>query len=84
MSRSVLISRLPAALLMAGGITLLQLHAAQYWTTHAGQTGLLWSLMIEGAALWLWAAHSLGKNALALVASLPAWCASSKRLTDWC
>jgi hypothetical protein len=68
--KTALLPRLPAALLLAGGITLLQLHASAYWTQQAGHTGLLWSLMIEGAALWLWAARSLGKNALALIASL--------------
>ncbi|MCY0966159.1 hypothetical protein [Parathalassolituus penaei] len=83
-----LINRLPAALLLVGGITLLQLHASDYWTQHAGQTGLLWSLMIEGAAMWLWAARSLGKNALALVASVLALSAPLYQLgqpvyADW-
>lgn len=42
------------ALLLAGGMVLLQVHAIPYWQARAGLAlGVLWSLQLEGTALWL-------------------------------
>jgi len=52
------------ALLLVGCICLLQYHAIQFWVTHAGITGAAWSLLLEGAALWLWSSPRLLRRVL--------------------
>lgn len=64
------LNKLFPALLLIGGMVLMQIHAIQFWTEHTGQYGALWSVLIEGAALWLWSQRNALKNALAVVATL--------------
>lgn len=64
------LKNLPALALLLGALVLMQHHAMAFWSQYAGDMGVLWSLLLEGAALWLWAQRSLAKNALALVASV--------------
>lgn len=64
------INQIGIAGLLVAAMLLMQIHSIEFWTTYAGATGILWSLLLEGAALWLWSARSIGKNGLALVASL--------------
>lgn len=52
------------AALLAGCILLLQYHAIQFWTTQAGSSGAGWSLLLEGAGLWLWLSPSLPRRVL--------------------
>ncbi|MFK4751474.1 hypothetical protein [Oceanobacter antarcticus] len=65
-----LLKRAPALVLLLGGIVLLQTHAIDYWSRFDAATGWLWSLVIEGAAIWLWAARSWLKNSIAVFATL--------------
>lgn len=62
--------RIPAALLLIGGIVLMQTHAMDYWGRYDAATGWLWSLVIEGAAIWLWSARNGFKNTVAFLATL--------------
>ncbi|MEY8263434.1 MAG: hypothetical protein RPR98_04445, partial [Bermanella sp.] len=49
----------PAAILLIAAATLMQIHSIEFWQTQAGDySGVLWSLLLEGAALWLWSAHN--------------------------
>lgn len=41
-------------LMLILGISLIQWHSIQFWMDATGFVGPLWSLAIEGAALWLW------------------------------
>ena len=65
-----MISRLPALMLLIGGIVLMQTHAMDYWSQYDQTTGWLWSLVIEGAAIWLWSARNGFKNTVAFLATL--------------
>jgi hypothetical protein len=65
-----LLNRVPALALLIGSIVLLQTHAMDYWTRYDTATGWLWSLVIEGAAIWLWAARNWLKNSIAVFATL--------------
>lgn len=66
----MLLKRFPAALLLIGGIVLMQTHAMDYWSQYDQTTGWLWSLVIEGAAIWLWSARNGFKNTVAFLATL--------------
>lgn len=55
-------------ILIVGGIALLQIHAIEFWIEHTGKTGVLWSLIIEMSALWLWSKRGW-PTLLAIVAS---------------
>lgn len=55
---------------LIGAITLLQIHGIEFWTGRVGAIGILWSLLLEGVALWLWYQPSASRRTLGLVASL--------------
>lgn len=57
-------------LVLIGAITLLQIHGIEFWTGRVGAIGILWSLLLEGVALWLWYQPSASRRTLGLVASL--------------
>lgn len=61
--------RLPAVLLLAGAITLLQLHAIAWWSEHDANYGWLWAVVIEAGAVWLWASRRWYCNVIAVVAT---------------
>jgi hypothetical protein len=70
--------KITAALLLIGGIGLLQYHAILFWTAVVDPaTGWAWSLLLEGAALWCWSHHraairwGLGAVATVLVLAGP-------------
>ncbi|MAK90436.1 MAG: hypothetical protein CMI13_04260 [Oleibacter sp.] len=71
---NITLKKLPAAVLLIGGVIIMQIHAIEFWTRYAGEYGVLWSVMLEGAALWLWSQRSLPKNILALIASTLVLC----------
>ncbi|MEW6648182.1 MAG: hypothetical protein AB1450_13365 [Pseudomonadota bacterium] len=49
-----------AGILLIGCIGLLQVHSIAFWSASVDPvTGLFWSLVLEGAALWLWSARRL-------------------------
>lgn len=52
------------AALLGGCIALLQYHAIQFWLAHTGALGAAWSLLLEGAALWLWSDARATRRAL--------------------
>ena len=54
-----------------GAIGLLQYHSIQFWQlfTEPG-IGIVWSLVLEGTALWLWYQRHIGTRFLGLCASL--------------
>lgn len=68
---------LATGLLLAGCIGLLQYHSVQFWVERTGSPiGLAWSLLLEGAALWLWSdrrplRHGLGALATLLLLAGP-------------
>lgn len=66
---NTLFKKVPAALLLIGGVSIMQIHAIEFWNRYAGDYGVLWSVMLEGAALWLWSQHSMPKSLLAFIAS---------------
>lgn len=70
MKNKNIVSVLPAIILLIGGLLLMQIHSMEFWTEHTGSAGYLWSLMIEGAAVWLWASSSKSKALLAMIASV--------------
>ena len=87
MNKSLLM-KAPAAILLIAAATLMQIHSIEFWVDQAGTSGILWSLLLEGAALWLWASHSGWKSALGLVASLlvlagPLYQVSSPAIKTW-
>jgi hypothetical protein len=70
--------KITAALLLIGGIGLLQYHAILFWTAAVDPlTGWAWSLLLECAALWCWSHHraairwGLGAVATVLVLAGP-------------
>lgn len=49
-----------ASVILLFGTTLLQIHSIKFWTSIVGnETGILWSLLLEIVALWLWTLTSL-------------------------
>ena len=59
-----------SVLVLVGAITLLQVHGIEFWTARVGMIGVLWSLLLEATALWLWYQPGTAKRILGLVASL--------------
>ncbi|MBL4797619.1 MAG: hypothetical protein JKY50_09405 [Oleispira sp.] len=88
-SVSTHLPKAPAAILLIAAATLMQIHSIEFWMNQTGDySGILWSLLLEGAALWLWASHNGWKSALGLVASLlvlagPLYQVSSPAITQW-
>lgn len=71
MNQSQTFSRkLPALLLLAGAIVLMQKHAWEFWKEFDADFYWLWAVMLEGAALWLWSQRNAWKNAIAFLATL--------------
>lgn len=59
------------ALLLTGGIGLLQWHSIAFWSAHVDHaTGWAWSLLLEGVALWLWSDGRAVRRLLAVVATV--------------
>jgi hypothetical protein len=79
---------LATGLLLAGCIGLLQYHSIQFWVERTGSpVGLAWSLLLEGAALWLWSdrrplRHGLGALATLLLLAGPLYQVSAPLLDD--
>jgi hypothetical protein len=62
---------LTAGALLIGCIGLLQYHSIAFWSANVDPlTGAFWSVVIEGAALWLWSDRRLARRALGVVATL--------------
>lgn len=76
-------------LLLTGCIAILQIHSIQFWTGHVDPaTGWAWSLILEGAALWLWASPGKGRRAIGAVATLlllsgPLYQVSEPLVQEW-
>lgn len=76
-------------LLLAGCIGLLQYHAIQFWAANVdAATGWVWSLLLEGAALWLWFSPTRARRALGAVATLlllagPLYQVSAPLIHEW-
>jgi hypothetical protein len=77
------------ALLLVVGLVIVQAHAIPYWQERAGAAlGVLWSLGLEAAALWLlyrpgrWSRAGGLAVALALVA-VPLWQVTRPALAEW-
>ena len=51
-------------------IVVLQIHGIAFWIKHTGNTGVLWSLLLEGAALWFWSRRTVALMLLGVGASL--------------
>lgn len=64
---------LTAALLL-GCIGILQYHAIQFWLAHTGAMGAAWSLLLEGAALWLWSDTRPARRALGALVTVLMLC----------
>lgn len=62
--------RLPALAVLLGAITLLQVHAIQFWMEFVGPMGWAWAVLLEGVAVWLWSQRQALRRVLALVTSL--------------
>ena len=81
--------KVPAAILLIAAATLMQIHSIEFWQSQAGEySGILWSLLLEGAALWLWSSNNGWKSALGLVASLlvlagPLYQVSEPAIKQW-
>lgn len=72
-------------LVLAGCIGILQWHGIQFWAAHVSHaTGWAWSLMLEGAGLWLWwtGRRALGVCASALLLIGPLYVVSVPLLAD--
>jgi len=64
-------SALVSAILIAGGVGLIQYHSIAFWSDHVSrEIGWAWSLSIEAAGLWLWYRPGLPSRMLGLVASV--------------
>lgn len=63
-------ARVLPAILICGGIVLMQAHAIDFWVEHTGKLGVLWSIMLECAALWLWSQRGIVKNMAAATTTL--------------
>lgn len=64
------VQKLAALALLTGAVFLMQKHAWEFWSGYDATTGWLWALMLEGAALWLWAQRSVLANGIAFLATL--------------
>lgn len=64
------LKKIPALVLLTGAVFLMQKHAWDFWSGYDATTGWLWALMLEGAALWLWAQRNVLANGIALLATL--------------
>lgn len=78
-----------ALILLVAAIGLMQYHAILFWSEHVDQaTGWAWSLLLEGAALWLWSSRHMAQRALALVATVlvlagPLYQVSAPLIAEW-
>ena len=64
-----------AGLVLVCGTILLQTHSIKFWSSIVGfQTGVLWSLLLEVAALWLWTFREKSKRPLGLLTTLVLLC----------
>lgn len=78
-----------ALILLVAGIGLMQYHAILFWSEHVDQaTGWAWSLLLEGAALWLWSSRRAAQRALAFVATVlvlagPLYQVSAPLIAEW-
>jgi transcriptional regulator with GAF, ATPase, and Fis domain len=58
-------------LLIVAGTIVLQYHSIRFWSEHVDPViGWLWSIVIEGAGLWMWYRRDLAGRVLGLVASV--------------
>lgn len=57
-------------LVLCGAIALLQIHGIAFWSDKVGPLGILWSVLLEATALWLWYQRNVPKRALGLLASV--------------
>jgi len=64
------IKLLPPILLLMGCMTLMQYHGIKFWTEQTGDMGFMWSLLLEGCALWLWTQRSIAWNVMPLLATV--------------
>lgn len=63
--------RLLTCSVLVGAIGLLQYHSIQFWQDFTEpEIGIVWSLVLEGTALWLWYQGHIGTRVLGLCASL--------------
>lgn len=78
-----------ALILLVAAIGLMQYHAILFWSEHVDRaTGWAWSLLLEGAALWLWSSRHAAQRALALVATVlvlagPLYQVSAPLIAEW-
>lgn len=78
-----------ALILLVAAIGLMQYHAILFWSEHVdAATGWAWSLLLEGAALWLWSSRRMAQRALALVATVlvlagPLYQVSAPLIAEW-
>lgn len=69
--KTIAIRPLATGVLLAGCIGLLQYHSLQFWVEHTGSPiGAAWSLLLEGAALWLWSDRRPERRLLGALATL--------------
>ena len=62
--------RVFTVMLLLMAVAILQWHAIAFWQTHTGSLGLMWSVGIEGAAVWLWWQPQRLVRAIGLIASV--------------
>lgn len=58
-----------SSVILVGAVGLLQAHGIEFWSTHVGQYGIAWSVMLELVALWFWFRKSTYTRTLGLLAS---------------
>ena len=69
--KTIALRPLATGVLLAGCIGLLQYHSVQFWVERTGSpVGVAWSLLLEGAALWLWSDRRPTRRLLGAVATL--------------
>ena len=69
--KTLKIRPLATGVLLASCIGLLQYHSVQFWIERTGSPiGLAWSLLLEGAALWLWSDRRTARRLLGALATL--------------
>ena len=77
------------AILLTGGIVLLQAQAIPYWQVKSGpELGVLWSLLLEGIALWLLyqprrASRFAGVLTSLVLVGVPLWQISQPVVRTW-